>query len=50
MAGLPVPKNDFEIVVPKPEEEATEDEAESIFVLDQADLDDRRIARLKVES
>jgi len=50
LASLPVPKNDFEIVMPDPEEDAAEDDAESIFVPDQADLDDRREAQLKAES
>lgn len=50
LASLPVPKNDFEIVMPEPEEEATEDDTESIFIPDQADLDNRREAQLKAES
>lgn len=51
LAGLPAPKNDYEIVIP--EQEGTEAEAvvaNEGFVEDQADLDQRREEELAKQS
>ncbi|KAK2162342.1 hypothetical protein LSH36_100g06032 [Paralvinella palmiformis] len=43
LAGLPAPKNDYEIVIPESEDQQTEDGTEKEdYVEDQADLDARR--------
>ena len=41
LAGLPTPKNDFEIVVPEDMNENVEDIDPHQYIEDQADLDDR---------
>ena len=49
LAGLPTPKNDFEIVVPEDMNENMEEVDTHQYIEDQADLDDRaeadRLAR-----
>ena len=49
LAGLPAPKNDFEIVVPEDMNDNVEEMPEQHYIEDQADLDDRseadRLAR-----
>lgn len=44
LSSLPAPKNDYEIVVPDDEQEAMEVESDQNSVLDQAEIDARRIA------
>ena len=52
LAGLPAPRNDFEIVVPEDMNENMEEMAEHHYIEDQADLDDQaeadRLARGKL--
>lgn len=53
LAGLPAPKNDFEIVVPEDMNDNMEEMPEQHYIEDQADLDDRseadRLARVEKE-
>lgn len=53
LAGLPAPKNDFEIVVPEDMNDNLEEMPEQHYIEDQADLDDRseadRLARVEKE-
>ena len=41
LAGLPAPRNDFEIVVPEDMNENMEEMVEHHYIQDQADLDDQ---------
>ena len=54
LAGLPAPRNDFEIVVPEDMAENMDEMVEHHYIQDQADLDDQaeadRQARGKVNT
>ena len=52
LAGLPAPRNDYEIVLPDDELKDVEEQAgdtEAGFVEDQADIDAKRLALIKAE-
>ncbi|XP_070568591.1 cell division cycle 5-like protein [Ptychodera flava] len=50
LAGLPAPKNDFEIVIPESDDqERDESEGDSNFVEDAADVDSKLVARRNAE-
>ncbi len=49
LAGLPAPKNDYEIVLPEQEEDDQSEEREQGFTQDQADIDANRENALAAE-
>ena len=52
LAGLPTPKNDFEIVIPDDSDDVGKDDGDMDpnFVEDEADIELERAARLEEES
>ena len=50
LASLPVPRNDYEIVVPESEMQQSDQQSVEDFIPDQSDVDANRQAALKAQS